>query len=438
MRSQRIYQLIVLTTLALVFSPACQTTEQGNNAQTPGANAAPSAAASPAGEAGNVTAQLSTLESQEKEEEGTTVAVKGAKLAGPPEKLRGRFSEFSLPQGSFPQLMAMGRDGTIYFAQGNANKISRVASPSSADSGRLSVQDYAIPTPNSFPIGIAVGPDGSAWFTEKNGHKIWRLDPNANSITEYATPTANSGPVGIAFGPDGAVWFTEADANKVGRVDPKDPKKIQEFSVPTADSSPIYITPGPDQAMWFVEVKGHKLGRVDPNGGAVQEFATTTPKSGPTCVITGPDNALWVSELNADKIARFDVSAKKFTDEIAIDSRKNGPHSGPAILVNGADGNIWFTEMYGNQIARLDPRNKQVHEFTAPSAVKLAQAAAPPGPNASAAAGGKPAWRDENRSDAAGTSDTGGPGSIVAASDGTVWYTAMFTHKIARLRVSKA
>jgi virginiamycin B lyase len=420
--------------------PACKTPEQTGGTPSPSASSTPAATASPADAAGNVSAQESTLEAQEKETEATTIAAGGAaRRSGQPaeqaEKLRGRFTEFSLPPGSFPQFLAMGGDGAIYFAQGNANKIGRIASPTAADSGKLSIQDFAIPTPNSFPIGLVVGPDGAVWFTEKNGHKIGRLDPGSKSITEYATPTPNSGPVGIAIGSDGAVWFTEADANKIGRLDPKDPKNIREFPVPTADSAPVYITTGPDQAMWFAEIKGHKIGRVDASG-AVQEYATTTPKSGPSCVIKGPDDALWVSELHADKIARFDVTTKKFTDEININSRKNGARSGPGILVNGPDGNIWFTEMYGNQISRINPKNKQVHEFTAPSSVKLEQAAAP-SPGSATAGGGKAAWRDENRG-AGGVSDTSGPGSIVASSDGTIWYTAMFAHKIARLRVSKA
>jgi virginiamycin B lyase len=426
-RTSRLNALTPGLILALLLFSACNPkTDQTSvtASPTPGQSATPTA--------GGEAVQVNTLEGTEKEEVATTTAPKGVAL-GRPEKLTGKFTEFSLPQGTFPQLMATARDGSIYYAQGLANKVGRIASPSSADSGKLTVQDYPVPTANSFPIGIVVGPDDNVWFTEKNGHKIGKLNTKSNVITEYATPTANSGPVGIAVGPDNNIWFTEADANKIGKLDPNNPQKIEEFSIGTSDSSPLYITTGPDRALWFAEVKGHKIGRIDPGTYAITEFSTRTPKSGPACIITGPDNALWVSELNADKIARFDVESKRFTDEIPLASHKNGPRAGPGILVSGPDGNIWFTEMYGNQIGRINPKNKQIHEFSAPSTAKLAVPGPPP---SAAAANGKPAWRDENIA-APPPSDTGGPGSIVVGQDGSLWYTAMFSNKIARLQTRK-
>lgn len=373
-----------------------------------------------------VTPQRNTLRAREQEKAATTTG------RGAAEKLRGRFTEYSLPAGSFPQLMATAGDGSIYYAQGLSNKIGRIASPSSAGS-TLVVQDYPIPTANSFPIGIVVGPDDNVWFTEKDGHKIGKLDTKSNVITEYPTPTANSGPVGIAVGPDKNIWFTEADANKIGKLDPDNPQNIQEFTVPTSGSSPLYITSGPDGALWFAEVLGHKIGRIDPRNSTITEFSTKTPRSGPACIITGPDNALWVSLLNADKIARFDTKTSTFTDEIPVNSKKNGPRTGPGILVNAPDGNIWFTEMYGNQIARLNIKNKQIHEFTAPSGARLSRT----GPPATGTGRGKPAWRDENIK-APPPNETSGPGSIVVDQDGSLWYTAMFGNKIARLRVRRA
>jgi virginiamycin B lyase len=117
---------------------------------------------------------------------------------------------------------------------------------------------------------------------------------------------------------------------------------------------------------------------------------------------------------------------------LSVNSRKNGPRSGPGIMVNGPDGNIWFTEMYGNQIARLDPKTKQIVEFAAPSSVKLSAAAAPAAGDSAAAA-----WRDTNLASAGALAPTGGPGGIVFGSDGSVWYTAMFSNKLARLQTRR-
>ncbi len=374
-----------------------------------------------------------TLEGTETDVVATTKAPKGAALGGP-ERLTGRFTEFSLPEGAAPQLMAAAPDGSIYFAQGGSNKIGQIAARSSAGGGKLTVRDFPIPTADSFPEGIVVAPDGNVWFTEQNAHQIARLDPKANVITEFPTPTANSGPVGITVGPDNNIWFTEAYANKIGKLDPNNPAKMEEFSIPTAASAPLYITSGPDGALWFVGVRSHKIGRVDPRSHAIVEYATKTPDAGPASLITGSDNAIWVSEINVDKIARFDVKTRKFTDEIPISSHKNGARAGPGILVNGPDGNIWFTEMYGNQIARLNPKNKQIHEFSAPSAPKqLINARV--GAAGSAGAALLDARINLKASEQLGP--TGGPGGIVFSQDGTIWYTAMFSSKIARLQTRK-
>jgi virginiamycin B lyase len=369
-----------------------------------------------------------TLEGIEKEEVATSP---NAERLGVAERLVGKFSEFSLPQDAFPQLMATAPDGSIYYAQGKANKIGQVVSPT-VEGTQLRVREFPVPTAGSFPQAVTVGPDGNVWFTEKTGNQIGRLDPKTGQISEFKTPTANSGPVGITVGPDGAIWFTEADANKIGRLDPNSPEKIEEFSIATPNSAPLYIVSGPDRALWFVEVLGHKLGRIDPSTREITEFPTKSPKSGPTSLVVGSDGAIWVAEHNVDMIARFDINTKTFTDEVPINSRKNGPRSGPGILVNGPDGNIWFTEMYGNQISRLDVRTKAFHEFAAPSSVRLEAAAAPAvGDSATAA------WRDVEVSSAESLAPTGGPGGIVFSRDGTLWYTAMFSNKLARLQVRR-
>jgi len=370
-----------------------------------------------------------TLEGIEKEEVATSISGTAARAAT--ERIAGKFSEFSLPPNTFPQLMATAPDGSIYFAQGKGNSIGHIPSLS-AEGNKLKVRIFAVPTANSFPESVVAGPDGNVWFTEKTGHQIGRLDPKTGQITEFKTPTPNSGPVGITVGPNNQIWFTEADANKIGKLDPGNPTNIQEFSIKTPKSSPLFIINGPDKALWFVEVLGHKIGRIDPGSGQITEFPTKTPKSGPTSLVAGSDGAIWVAELNVDKIARFDVNKKIFTDEIPVRSRKNGPRSGPGILVNGPDGNIWFTEMYGNQIARLDPRTKEILEFAAPSSVKLSAAAAPAAEGSAAAA-----WRDTNLASTEALAPTGGPGGIVFGSDGSVWYTAMFANKLARLQTRR-
>src|SRR6516164_7664211 len=68
---------------------------------------------------------------------------------------------------------------------------------------------------NSFPEGIAAGPDGNLWFAEESGNRIGRITPGG-VVTEFGTGiTSGSGLGGIAAGPDGNLWFTEAGGDRI-------------------------------------------------------------------------------------------------------------------------------------------------------------------------------------------------------------------------------
>ncbi|HEY0543960.1 MAG TPA: hypothetical protein VGC91_01085 [Pyrinomonadaceae bacterium] len=375
--------------------------------------------------------QTKRVPAQEVTLAGSAKEVTATATSGPEVAFYGTFNEFSLTRGSHPQLMASAPDGSIYFAQAGANKITQIASPAAAAADKVSVRDFAVPTPDSYPEGIMVAPDGIVWFTEQNGHRIGKLDVLAGTITEYPTPTLNSGPVGITLGPDNNIWFTEAYAGKIGMFDPQAPDRMMEFIIPTAVSAPLYITSGPDGALWFVGVRSHKLGRIDAVSKAIVEYPLPSPQAMPTSVLLGSDRALWIAEMNADKIARFDPKTRRYTDEILISSGKNGSRSGPGILVNGPDGNIWFTQLYGNQIARLNVMSRQVHEFSIPSALREEAVVIGPADTVSDAA------RDARMNLRAGEKmgPTSGPGGIVFGADGNIWYTSIFVDKVSRLQV---
>ena len=371
-----------------------------------------------------------TLEGSAKEVTATTTSSTAKSQAS----LTGTFNEYSLQRGSHPQLMAIAPDGTIYFAQAGANKITQISSPAAASAEKVTVREFAVPTPDSYPEGIVVAPDGIVWFTEQNGHRIGRLDALGGTISEYPTPTLNSGPVGITVGPDNNIWFTEAYAGKIGMFNPRDPSKMLEFIIPTAVSAPLWITSGPDGGLWYVGVRSHKLGRIDPISKAIVEYPLPSPQAMPTSVLTGPDGALWIAEMNADKIARFDAKSRRYTDEILINSGRNGARSGPGILINGPDGNIWFTEMYGNQIARLDLMSRQVHEFAVPSALRTEEV--PVGAADTASDAARDARMNLKANERMGP--TSGPGGIVFGQDGNIWYTSIFIDKVSRLQVASS
>jgi streptogramin lyase len=260
----------------------------------------------------------------------------------------GSFSEISIPTaGTYPEGLAAGSDGNLWFTEYSGNKIARITT-----SGV--VTEFSIPTVGSQPRGIAAGPDGNLWFTEYGANKIGRIT-TAGVVTEFTIPTVGSQPRGIAAGPDGNLWFTEYGANKIGRITTAG--VVTEFTIPTAGCQTLGIAAGPDGNMWFTEINVNKIGRIT-TAGVVTEFTIPTASSYPWGIASGPDGNLWFTELNTNKIGRITTSGV-----VTEFSAGNDPRG----IAVGPDGNLWFTEHYGNKIGRITTAGV-VTEFAIPTA----------------------------------------------------------------------
>jgi virginiamycin B lyase len=111
----------------------------------------------------------------------------------------------------------------------------------------------------AFPEAIASGSDGALWFT-LGGH-LGRILPATGAVTDYALPTSYVGEnavghSGIARGPDGAIWFSWGGSQDsgIGRVTPSG--AMTEYQA--ALSGPLAI--GPDGQLWVGG--GGQVGRV--------------------------------------------------------------------------------------------------------------------------------------------------------------------------------
>jgi len=70
------------------------------------------------------------------------------------------------------------------------------------------------------PRGLAVGPDGSIWFAGFSTSSIGRFNISNQTFTHVAIPTANAEPESLALGADGRIWFTEYAAEQIGALVP--------------------------------------------------------------------------------------------------------------------------------------------------------------------------------------------------------------------------
>ncbi len=75
--------------------------------------------------------------------------------------------------------------------------------------------EYAAPA-RSYPDAIANGPDGALWFVGRHliGHAT-----TAASVIAFGAPDARTNASGaIVAGPDGTLSFTERSAGKIARI----------------------------------------------------------------------------------------------------------------------------------------------------------------------------------------------------------------------------
>ena len=220
-------------------------------------------------------------------------------------------------------------------ASGFTSAVSAIASnhaPASATSVTFTapqINFYTIPTTHSWPEGIATGPDGAMWFTEYCGNKIGRIT-TFGAIEEFALPSSSDGPDGITNGPDGALWFTGLGSDVIGRISTDGTPS--SFAIPGANP-PAGIATGPDGALWFAESSPNGIGRVDTFGS----FAAYPLPSGsnPEGITAGPDGALWFAECSGNAIGRITTAASISSFTLPSNTR-------PTSLAVGSDSALWF------------------------------------------------------------------------------------------------
>ncbi len=125
--------------------------------------------------------------------------------------ISGTIAEFALPEGSGGINNIASDSERIWFTLGfPLNAIGAM------DVRTHRVTVWALPDGRSFPEGIARGPDGNIWFAMPQDHRIGRIAPDGK-IATFAMPDqgdATGGPSNIALGPDGAMWFTEFNQSR--------------------------------------------------------------------------------------------------------------------------------------------------------------------------------------------------------------------------------
>lgn len=261
-----------------------------------------------------------------------------------------------------------GPDGALWFLSGTGVVTIDAAGSMTAAAPQFNVSGGEVTS----------GPDGALWFMDPNTGSIGRLS-TCGEVIEYAVPKYISsyrfGDASghITSGPDGALWFTEPMGNRIVRMTTAG--TFTEFLLPTSHGmapggyyvDPTSIAPGSDGAMWFVESApspaGNRIGRMTISG-ELTEFPLPTSNALPWQLISGQNSDLWFTELGVNQLGRITTSGSVTEYKVSSD-----PGVGPAPLVQEPDGTIWFGESRiagganlagNNQLGRLTPDGKIV------------------------------------------------------------------------------
>jgi len=162
----------------------------------------------------------------------------------------------------YPDGVAFGPDGCIYFSDMNNQRIRRVGADgiitTVAGNGTPGFSGDGGPATSAslyVPRGIAFGPDGSIYIADYASYRIRRVGPEGiittvagNYLSGFsgdggpATSASLSVPYGVAVGPDGSIYIADQYNHRVRRLASSWPGvSINDFYIPSEDGSQLYI-----------------------------------------------------------------------------------------------------------------------------------------------------------------------------------------------------
>ncbi|HEY2478884.1 MAG TPA: hypothetical protein VGI17_09130 [Solirubrobacterales bacterium] len=179
--------------------------------------------------------------------------------------------------------MALAPDGSLWFTEGCEGTGSRGGVSSIARIGAGGkIHRHRLPR-GEFPESIAIGPAGTVWFGASNGglqrSRIGRISPSGRR-SEYRI--RHGDPRSIAVDGEGRVWYPStlrgSTVHGLGSIGPSGRPGRPICADPACDLAPSDLTTGPDGSLWYALGRFQKI--FGPKGEGLAEQQAIEDEAG--------------------------------------------------------------------------------------------------------------------------------------------------------------
>jgi len=279
-----------------------------------------------------------------------------ARLVAGPVKVS--MKEWAAPTpGSRPHDPLAARDGSLWYTGQMANVLGRI-DPKSGH-----VREYPLKTPHSGPHGLKEDQDGNIWYTGNTGALIGKLDPRTGAVTEYPMPDpAAKDPHTLIFDQAGILWFTVQNANRLGRLDPKT-GEIKLLTPPTAGSRPYGMAVNSKGTVFVVQFGTNSVASVDPATLQIREYKLPSADARPRRIAITSDDIVWYTDYARGYLGRLDPSSGEVTEWQSPSGPKSAPYG-----ISAINDVIWYSESEAkpNTVVRFDPKTRKFQTWAIP------------------------------------------------------------------------
>jgi uncharacterized repeat protein (TIGR02059 family) len=239
-----------------------------------------------------------------------------------------------------PLSIALGPDGSVYFAENARHRIRRV-DPDGFISVVAGTGSYGLSGDGGLaseaqlnnPGDLTVAADGSIYIADTNNHRIRRIDPNGyiSTVAGIGTGTDGGGyggdgdiaikakltyPKAVAIGPDGSLYIADSGNNCIRRIGINGIITTVPFSSSLNRPSNIAITP--DGTLLITESDNQRIRQLTPDGVMTTvagngtsgysgdgDRATEAQLNNPGGIALGPDGGIYFADIDNHRIRRI-------------------------------------------------------------------------------------------------------------------------------------